>query len=61
MSFQGTGTINLAGTPPSYRPLRRCDRCGKDSEQGGGVQLRPGLWLCSSCWRKPAKTKRKAP
>jgi hypothetical protein len=60
MNFHGTGTVHMAGTPLNYRPLRCCDKCGKRSEEAGGVQKRPGLWVCSTCWRKPAKTKRKS-
>lgn len=27
-----------------------CYRCNKDKPPEGGVEMRPGKWVCAKCW-----------
>jgi hypothetical protein len=30
--------------------LRHCDKCETKKPPEGGIEMRPGRWLCASCW-----------
>jgi hypothetical protein len=55
--------LNLNGSPKHSHQLRFCDKCEIKQPPEGGVQMRPGRWLCAQCWltrnRKEEKTKGK--
>ena len=43
--------IVLPGSSRSSYALRCCDKCAEDKRPEGGMQMRPGRWLCAVCWR----------
>lgn len=40
------------------QPLRLCAKCARQRVPEGGVETRPGRWICAACWA--AFTQRKA-
>jgi hypothetical protein len=42
--------INLNGSPKHSHQLKFCDKCETKQPPEGGIQMRPGRWLCASCW-----------
>jgi hypothetical protein len=42
----------LNGTPRNSHQLKFCDNCESKQPTEGGIQMRPGRWLCASCWLK---------
>lgn len=45
-------SVNLNGSSRNSHPLRLCDKCETKKPPEGGIQMRPGRWLCASCWLK---------
>lgn len=46
--------ISLPGSRPPQIAMRKCCKCGLPRTSDGGVELRPGLFTCRSCWRRKA-------
>lgn len=44
--------INLSGSARHSHQLKFCDKCEIKQPPEGGIQMRPGRWLCASCWLK---------
>ena len=42
--------MQLAGSLAHSHKLRECDKCGHQKDASGGIETRPGRWLCASCW-----------
>jgi formylmethanofuran dehydrogenase subunit E len=56
-----TQNINLKGNvkQPVHQP-RMCNRCNEMRVPEGGIEMRPGRWICAACWtnkviRRPSK------
>ncbi len=30
--------------------LKHCDKCETKKPPEGGIQMKPGRWLCANCW-----------
>ncbi len=44
--------ISLPNSSRQSHQLKFCDKCEIKQPPEGGVQMRPGRWLCASCWLK---------
>lgn len=50
--------VQLPGSAKPSRSMRECDHCKHQRDQAGGIELRPGRWLCASCWAIRLQKKR---
>lgn len=42
--------MQLAGSLTHSHRLRECAKCGHQKDPSGGIETRPGRWLCAGCW-----------
>lgn len=50
--------MQLAGSLTHGHRLRECAQCGHQREPSGGIELRPGRWICANCWTLRQQKKR---
>lgn len=51
--------IRLNGS--SNRPvhqLKHCTKCDSERVPEGGIELKPGRWVCAVCWSKRAMARK---
>lgn len=54
MSFV-TQNINLNGNRKQpVHPHRMCTKCNEMRIPEGGIEMRPGRWICAACWTNRA-------
>ena len=43
--------INLNGNRKQpVHPQRMCSKCNEMRVPEGGIEMRPGRWICAACW-----------
>jgi hypothetical protein len=51
--------LNLNGTPIHSHQMKLCDKCETKQPPEGGIQMRPGRWLCAQCWLARSRKEQK--
>jgi hypothetical protein len=50
-------TLPNSAAPQPLHKFRECAKCLESRPPEGGVEMRPGRWLCSKCWAAKAAGK----
>lgn len=52
--------LELPGStqPQPAHLFRECSKCNDMRAPEGGIELRPGKWVCHSCWTKRVWSKK---